>query len=58
MSIKDGKLVNGIGKIVNGKFVSVSLQDAAKPKPISDKERLARYRGERNEIDKEKRGEI
>ncbi len=56
MSIENGKLVNGIGKIVNGKFVSVPLSEAIRPKPLSDKERLARYRGERNEIDSEKRG--
>lgn len=54
MAIVNGKLTNGIGRIVNGKFVQVPLNQAAAPKPMSDKERLARYRGERVECDQEK----
>lgn len=55
MSIENGKLTNGIGRIVNGKFVQVPLSEATRPSKVrNDKERLAAYRGERSEVDKEK----
>lgn len=54
MSVINGKVTNGILKLVNGKLTEVSLKDAVKPKPLTDKQRLARYRGERYECDVEK----
>ncbi len=44
-----------IEKYVNGKKVKVPLSEANKPKPKNDKERLEQYKGERSEIDKEKK---
>lgn len=55
MAIENGRLTNGIGRIVNGKFVQVPLKDATQPKPMNDKDRLARYRGERGEADRSKK---
>lgn len=54
MAIINNKLTNGILRKVNGKLVEVSLKEATLPKKLSDKERLARYRGERVECDTEK----
>lgn len=54
MAIINGKVTNGIVRMVNGKLVEVGLKDAAKPKVLTDKQRLANYRGERAECDVEK----
>ncbi len=57
MAIENGRLTNGIGRLVNGKFVQVPLSDAGKPvRNLNDKERLALYRGERTQTDAEKKG--
>jgi hypothetical protein len=54
---KYGQLTNGIGKMVNGKLTEVALKDVGTiGKTLDDKDRLNRYKGERAELDKVKRG--
>lgn len=43
-------------KNINGKKVSVTKEEMLKPKKITEEQRLANYKGDRQEIDKEKRG--
>jgi len=43
-----------ITRIINGIPTIVGLKDATKPIPMSDAERLSRYRGERIEAQEDK----
>lgn len=57
MAIENGKITNGIAQMVNGKLIEVPLNQVGKiTKPMNDKERLERYKGERAEMDRIKRG--